>query len=132
MWGIGRRLSLPYRTDAWPRGPGRLPRMRLTRIAVLLDTATVLIFVVIGRASHVQGESLAGIASTAWPFLCGLAAGWALSSWRGRSDRRATAGWALAVRPAGVVIWLSTVALGMALRVVAGQGTAVAFIVVAL
>ncbi len=88
-----------------------------------LDVLCVLVFVVIGRASHTQGESLAGIASTSWPFLCGLAAGWAVS----RAWRRP-----LALRPAGIAAWLGTVALGMVLRVVAGQGTAVAFIVVAL
>jgi len=34
--------------------------------------------------------------------------------------------------PSGVAAWLGAVGLGMALRVVAGQGTAVAFIFVAL
>ena len=106
----------------------KLQPMRLTRIAPaltasVLDVCCVVIFVVIGRASHAKGESLAGIASTSWPFLCGLAAGWALSrAWRHP----------LAVRPAGIVTWLTTVALGMIVRVVAGQGTAVAFIIVAL
>jgi hypothetical protein len=97
--------------------------MRSARVSVVLDVLCVLIFVVIGRASHTQGESLAGIASTSWPFLCGLAAGWAVS----RAWRRP-----LALRPAGLAVWLCTVALGMVLRVVSGQGTAVAFIVVAL
>jgi hypothetical protein len=97
--------------------------MRSARFAVVLDVCCVLIFVVIGRASHTKGESLAGIASTSWPFLCGLAVGWAVS----RAWRRP-----LALRPAGLAVWLCTVALGMILRVVAGQGTAVAFIVVAL
>ena len=83
----------------------------------------MLIFVVIGRASHTKGETLAGIASTSWPFLCGLGVGWAAS----RAWRRP-----LALRPAGIVVWLCTVALGMLLRVVSGQGTAVAFIIVAL
>ena len=36
--------------------------MRLARIAVLADVCCVLIFVVIGRASHTKGESVAGIA----------------------------------------------------------------------
>jgi hypothetical protein len=97
--------------------------MRSARVAVVLDVLCVLVFVVIGRASHTQGESVAGIASTSWPFLCGLAAGWAAS----RAWRRP-----LALRPAGLVVWLCTVALGMTLRVVSGQGTAVAFIIVAL
>jgi len=89
----------------------------------VLDVCCVLVFVIIGRASHTKGETLAGIASTSWPFLCGLAAGWAAA----RAWRRP-----LAIRPEGLVIWLGTVALGMVVRVISGQGTAAAFIVVAL
>ncbi len=96
---------------------------RDARVAVLIDACCVLVFVVIGRASHTKGEELAGIASTAWPFLCGLAAGWIA----GRAWRRP-----LTISPAGIVIWLCTVTLGMVLRVVSGQGTAAPFIVVAL
>jgi len=101
----------------------KLSGMRLARVSVLVDVCCVLIFVVIGRASHTQGETVAGIASTSWPFLCGLAAGWAAS----RAWRRP-----LAIRPSGIAVWLCTVALGMLLRVLAGQGTAIAFIIVAL
>jgi len=97
--------------------------MRSVRLAAVLDCCCVLVFVIIGRASHTKGESLAGIASTAWPFLAGLAGGWLAA----RAWRRPLALW-----PAGVGAWLGTVALGMVLRVVSGQGTAVAFIVVAL
>jgi hypothetical protein len=97
--------------------------MRSARVPMIIDVCCVLIFVIIGRASHTKGESLAGIASTSWPFLCGLAVGWAGS----RAWRRP-----LSLLPAGVSVWLSTVALGMVLRVVSGQGTAVAFIGVAL
>ena len=97
--------------------------MRSARVAVVLDVCCVLVFVIIGRDSHARGESLAGIASTAWPFLCGLAAGWAAArAWRSP----------LALRPAGLAVWLGTVAVGMILRVVSGQGTAFAFILVAL
>ena len=52
--------------------------MRSARLAVILDCCCVLVFVIIGRASHTRGEGLAGIASTAWPFLAGLAFGWRL------------------------------------------------------
>jgi hypothetical protein len=97
--------------------------MRPRFYAALLDAGCVLAFVIIGRASHAKGESLAGIASTAWPFLTGLGAGWlATRAWR---DPRA-------ISPAGLGAWLGTVAIGMLLRVVSGQGTAAAFIVVAL
>jgi hypothetical protein len=97
--------------------------MRSARVAVVLDVCCVLVFVIFGRDSHDKGESLGGIASTSWPFLCGLAAGWAAS----RAWRRP-----LALRPTGLAAWLGAVALGMILRVVSGQGTAVAFIFVAL
>ena len=83
----------------------------------------MLAFVIIGRASHADGESLGGIASTAWPFLTGLVLGWlAVRAWRRP----------LGLVPAGVAAWLGTVAVGMVLRVVSGQGTAVAFVLVAL
>ena len=83
----------------------------------------MLAFVAIGRASHDHGESIAGLASTAWPFLAGLAAGWLVT----RAWRRPAA-----IVPAGLGAWLGAVAIGMILRVVAGQGTALAFIGVAL
>jgi Protein of unknown function (DUF3054) len=83
----------------------------------------MLAFVIIGRASHAKGESLAGIASTAWPFLVGLAVGWI-----GARAWRRPAG----LVPAGVGAWLGAVTVGMPLRVVSGQGTAAAFIGVAL
>ena len=92
-------------------------------VALVLDVCCVLVFVIIGRASHTKGEAVGGIASTAWPFLAGLAAGWlAARAWRRP----------LALRPTGIAVWLCTVAVGMVLRVVSGQGTARAFIVVAL
>jgi hypothetical protein len=88
-------------------------RMRLPTAAVL-DVCCVLAFVAIGRASHRDGESLGGLASTAWPLVT-------------RAWRRPAA-----IVTAGLGAWLGTVAVGMLLRVVAGQGTAVAFIGVAL
>jgi len=103
--------------------------MRSARLAVALDVGCVLVFVIIGRASHTKGESLAGVASTAWPFLAGLAGGWLVTV--GLAGRRA---WRQPFRlwPAGVGAWLGAVVLGMAFRVVSGQGTAPAFAGVAL
>lgn len=91
--------------------------------AVVLDLCCVLAFVVIGRAGHSEGETVAGIAGNAWPFLAGLAIGWAAT----RAWRRP-----LAFAPTAVGVWLVTVAAGMVLRVVAGQGTAVTFVLVSL
>ena len=98
------------------------PRVPLAA-AVVLDVCCVLAFVAIGRASHHDGDSPAGLANTAWPFLAGLAAGLAAT----RAWRRPAA-----IVPAGLGAWLGSVAVGMLLRVVAGQGTALAFIGVAL
>ena len=73
--------------------------------------------------AHGVGLTASGVASTSWPFLAGAAVGWAaVRAWRGPFE----------VVPTGVGVWLSCVALGMVLRVVAGQGTAAAFVVVAL
>jgi FtsH-binding integral membrane protein len=88
-----------------------------------IDVCLVLAFVLIGRASHHDSGGLAGLASTAWPFLAGLAPGEILT----RGWRRPAA-----LVPTGLGVWLSTVTIGMILRVVAGQGTAAAFIAVAL
>src|ERR1700722_5617052 len=90
---------------------------------VALDVAAVLVFVGIGRSVHEHGLSVAGMASTGWPFLSGLAIGWLVVAARGR-DLTSWLG--------GLVVMLATVAIGMVLRVIAGQGTAVAFVVVAL
>ena len=82
--------------------------MRSARLAMVLDVACVLVFVIIGRDSHAQGESLRGIASTAWPFLAGLAFGWLA----GRTWRQP-----FRLSPAGVSAWLGAVVLGMLFRV---------------
>jgi hypothetical protein len=78
---------------------------------------------VIGRANHHAGSSLTGLAGTAWPFLTAAIVGMlAMRYWRRPS----------AVAPTGVGVWLCTVVIGMVLRVVSGQGTAFAFILVTL
>ena len=93
--------------------------------ALLLDSALVLAFAAIGRATHdgdVLGRGGLGLLQTAWPFLVALLAGWAISlAWR---------------RPAapirtGLPVWAVTVVVGMALRALAGQGVAIAFVIVA-
>ena len=100
------------------------PLRRRGMAVVAIDILVVVLFVVIGRASHHHGETFGGFLSTWWPFAAGLAVGEVLSA-------RLESGWQGWLR-AGAVVTVSTVAVGMVLRVVAGQGTAVAFIVVAL
>lgn len=83
----------------------------------------IFVFVVIGRHTHDHGVSLSGIASTMWPFVVGLVLGWGWIVSRG--------GVGTTVRE-GLLMVIVTVVFGMVLRVIVGQGTAPAFIVVAL
>jgi Protein of unknown function (DUF3054) len=96
---------------------------RVAAVGAGLEVVAVLVFVAIGRSSHQDGLTVAGMASTSWPFLVGLVTGWLLV----RAWQRPTA-----MLPTGITVWISCVALGMVLRALAGQGTAAAFIAVAL
>jgi hypothetical protein len=88
-------------------------------LAAGLDAALVLVFVLIGRASH--GEGLLGTLNTWWPFLGGLVVGWlVMRAWRSPSKIVWT----------GTGLWLYTVGVGMLLRTVSGQGTEFSFVVV--
>lgn len=91
--------------------------------AVVVDAVLVLIFAVIGRASH--DESPAGFLLTAWPFLVALIVGHALAALLpGRPRRPWSVLW-------GVVVWVVTVAGGMLLRLAAGDTAQLAFVIVA-
>lgn len=87
-----------------------------------IDVVAVLIFCAVGRRSHDEGVDLSGLANTSWPFLTGTALGWLVS----RGWRRPTA-----VAPTGVIVWISTVAVGMLLREATSAGVAKSFVVVA-
>jgi hypothetical protein len=91
-------------------------------MAALVDAICVLVFCVVGRRSHAEGLTVAGIAETSWPFLTGAAVGWLLSrGWRAPRS----------LVPTGVAVWLCTVAGGMVLRKASSQGVAASFVVVA-
>jgi hypothetical protein len=93
---------------------------RITR-AVVFDLVSVIIFVLIGRGSHGESVDAGGVLTTAWPFLVGLAVGWLVSlAWKRPYG---------VVRP-GVIVWASTVVVGMLLRFLTGVGTATSFIIV--
>lgn len=91
--------------------------------AVIVDAVLVLVFAVIGRASH--DESPAGFLLTAWPFLVALLLGHLLAALLPERPRRP---WSILW---GVVVWVVTVAGGMLLRVVGGDTAQVPFIIVA-
>jgi hypothetical protein len=89
--------------------------------ALTVDVLLVLLFAGLGRSTHALDA--AGLLVTAWPFLVGLLLGWLV--WR---VRRAP----FAVWPRGVALWATTVAVGMGLRLVVGEGTATSFVLVTL
>lgn len=90
--------------------------------ALGIDLVLVLVFAAIGYWTHADELTLDGVATTAWPFLAALFLAHAAVTARHRPA---------AALGEGVFVWLTTVAGGMLLRRVGGDGTAVAFVVVA-
>ena len=97
-------------------------RTRPVALALVADAVCVVVFCTIGRRSHAEGLSVAGIAETAWPFLAGAGVGWLLS----RGWRRP-----VTLAPTGIVVWVCTIIVGMLLRKATSQGVAPSFVVVA-
>lgn len=90
--------------------------------AFIVDAVLVLVFAVIGRASH--GESPGGFLITAWPFIVALLLGHVVAAVLPARPRRPwSLGW-------GAVVWLVTVVGGLLLRVAAGDTAQIAFIIV--
>ncbi|KUF08158.1 DUF3054 domain-containing protein [Leucobacter sp. G161] len=90
--------------------------------AFLLDAAFVVAFAALGRGSHDREATLAGLFETAWPFLAGLVIAWLVTlAWR-----RPVAVWRT-----GLPVWIGSAGLGLLLRALVGQGTALPFVIVA-
>ncbi|WP_267442849.1 MULTISPECIES: DUF3054 domain-containing protein [unclassified Curtobacterium] len=82
-------------------------------LAAVIDVVLIVVFALIGRSSHGEANAPLALWTTAYPFL----AGWAIAY--------VTSGaWARPLRfwPTGVVAWILTVFVGMAIRVATGQG----------
>ncbi|MDD9153442.1 DUF3054 domain-containing protein [Plantibacter flavus] len=99
--------------------PSRTPAGFAATVGI--DLLAVIVFVLIGRASH--GEGILGLLVTLWPFAVGLLVGHVLALVFGQRETRS-------VRWAGVVVWVSTVVVGMVLRAVSGQGVQLSFVIV--
>ena len=92
-----------------------------TPIAAAIDAGLVTAFVAIGRRNHDEDPGVIGLLSTAAPFLVGLVVGWLIAkAWDDPMPIRK-----------GLIIWPITVAIGMIGRRVAGDGTALSFVIVA-
>jgi hypothetical protein len=99
--------------------------IRSVVLAFIADVVLVVVFAAIGRASHdesVFGAGGLGLLETSWPFLVALVVGWLVTlAWRHP----------LAPLRTGLGVWFVTVAGGMLLRALTGQGVVVAFVIVA-
>lgn len=93
-------------------------------LVVVIDVILVTVFCVIGRLSHAEGvfSDVPGLLNTIWPFLVAVLAAHAVLLVRRTAGER--------MLP-GVVVWAVTVVVGLMLRAVSGQGTAIAFMTVA-
>lgn len=92
-------------------------------LPAVLDVLLVVVFAALGRRSHAEGLDAAGVLRTALPFVVGTAGGWLLAS--------VTLGGGPRTLAFGAVVVVSTVVVGMLLRAVAAQGTALPFVAVA-
>ena len=93
-------------------------------LTIVIDVALVGVFCVIGRLSHSEGifGDVPGLLGTIWPFLAAVLLAHLIALLRRtRIDQMLP----------GVVIWAITVVVGLVLRAIAGQGTALPFIIVA-
>jgi len=94
--------------------------MRTILFAFAADALLVLVFVLIGRASHDENPVL-GALVTYWPFFVALVVGWAAArAWKSP----------LAVLRSGLPIWIVTVVVGMLLRLLSDQGVQPSFVIV--
>ena len=97
-------------------------KSRIVLWSAVVDVLCIVIFVAIGRKNHDEGEAAAGIFRVAAPFLITAVVGWfASQAWKNPLELQT-----------GVIIWLTTIILGMILRrFIFDDGTATAFIIVA-
>ncbi|MBE7324669.1 DUF3054 domain-containing protein [Nocardioides sp. Y6] len=101
--------------------PTRAASGVLTALAV--DALLVVVFALLGARTHHDGELGPGaVADVAWPFLVSLLAGHLALGLARRVP---------ATVSSGAVVWVTTLVGGMVLRRATGDGTALAFVVVA-
>jgi hypothetical protein len=106
-----------------PKGPTMRASGKQTGASLLIDAVAIVLFVILGRSSHHEnGGFIVSTLKVAAPFLIAMVVGHLLA----RSWKSPTA------PSTGVIIWVTTLVLGMLLRRFAfDRGTALAFILVA-
>ena len=91
-------------------------------VAIVLDMVLVVALAALGRASHAEALDVAGLSRTALPFLAGALLAWITLIMR-RGDGTTLS--------SGVFVWAITLIGGMVFRILIGDTTAVAFVIVA-
>lgn len=92
-------------------------------LPIVVDLVCVLAFAFGGKSAHESHAGLGTVLAIAWPYVVALAVGWVAAIWNGMRG--------LQVWPGGVLILVTTYALGMLLREVEGRGFATGFLIVA-
>lgn len=87
-----------------------------------IDILLIILFALLGRREHEHGLDVGGILWTALPFIIGYVFMLAVSRPWVNINR---------LWPTGVLVWLGTVALGIATRIALGSTAAISFIMVA-
>ncbi|MFZ2504502.1 MAG: DUF3054 domain-containing protein [Nocardioides sp.] len=90
--------------------------------ALLADTLVVVVFAAVGRLTHDEVDGIGGVFRTAWPFLAGLFLGWSIGI-RRLPDPRLT--------QFAILVWGSTLFVGMGLRAFTVGTPEVSFVIVA-
>ena len=87
----------------------------------LADVVLIILFAFIGRRSHEEGLAIGHVLYTALPFIIGYVIALAISRpWQSINN----------LWPAGIIVWLGTVVLGLAVRIMMGSTAAVSFMIV--
>lgn len=90
---------------------------------VSIDVLLIVLFALLGRREHEHGLGISGIFMTALPFLIAYVVMTVLS----RPWQTINKLW-----PTGILVWLGTVVLGVATRLLMGKTAAISFVIVTL
>ena len=117
--------SEPTPSEPAPSAPAARSTGRATPAVVIgaavLDAVLITLFAWLGRSSHARSLDVAGTFETAWPFLVGALAAWLVARvWRFPTSLRH-----------GLIVWISTLAIGMLVRWVTVGAPQLPFILVA-
>lgn len=96
--------------------------LKRAETAIGVDVFVVVVFAAIGRRNHEEAPGISGLIDTAGPFVIGVVLAWlAAQVWKQPIAART-----------GLIIWVTTVVVGMACRrLFFDEGTAMSFVIVA-